>query len=315
MTGFLRYLPRYRLRDMADLLRNEKRDPEVCAADLAGKTAVITGATSGIGLETARLFARLGADLVLCNRSAERSGLLEEELRRDYGCRVRTIIADFSSLASTKSCARALLELERPLDLIIHNSGVYFTRRTFTADGIEMVFQVNHLSSFCLNYLLMDRLLRENRARIVLVNSEGHRFALGGVHLEDLEWRRHRYGGLKSYGAAKTAQLLAMQGFAERFAGTAVTINAMHPGNVRTHIGENNGRLYRFLKERLVLPSARDPGISARALHYLAASEALGGISGRFFNLTAMEKPAPHAADPAMAGPVWAKSVELCGLS
>lgn len=312
--GFLHYAPRYSLRDMADFLANEKRLPAACDADLGGKTAVITGATSGIGLETARLFAARGASLVLCNRNAEKSKRLEDELAAACGARVRTVIADFSSLASTKECAAALLALSEPIDVLIHNSGVYHTALSFTADGIETVLQVNHLASFCLNRLLLDRIKAENRARIIYVNSEGHRFALGGVRLDDLGWKRHRYSGLKSYGAAKTAQLLSMRRFAELLSGSSATVNAMHPGNVRSHIGENNGPRYRWMKEKFILSSAKDPSISARALLYLAASEDLKGVSGRFYNLSSPEKPAPHALDADMVDPVWKKSLELCGL-
>lgn len=315
MSTLLGYLVRYRVRDMLDLLRNEKRLPLPCEARLDGKTAVITGATSGIGQETARLFAALGASLVLCNRSELKSQALERELRDRHGCRVTSLLADFSSLASTKACARALLDLASPIDILIHNAGVFYMERTFTSDGIEMVFQVNHLSSFCLNYLLKEKLKREDRARILYVNSEGHRFVLSGVHLDDLAWTRHRYGGLASYGAAKTAQLLAMQGFADCFAGTKVTLNAMHPGNVRSHIGENNDERYRTWKEKHILSTAKDPAISARALHYLAADRDVAAVTGAFFNLTTPERPAPHAVDPRMVRPVWEKSLELCGLS
>jgi retinol dehydrogenase 13 len=313
--GLFRYLLQYNFPDMADFLRNEKRPPLESAGDLEGKTAVISGATSGIGLESARLFASKGANLVFLNRDQEKSRRLEEELRSRYGRGVKTIIVDFSSLEQTKECAKRLLGLPEPIDVLIHNSGVYYTKKRFTADGLEMVFQVNHLSSFCLNTLLKERLRKENRARILHVNSEGHRFALAGVHLSDLDWKKHAYTGLKSYGAAKSAQLLAMIKFAEYFSDSRVTINAMHPGNVKTAIGENNGRLYRFLKRKLVLSTARDPAVSARALLYLAVSEDVKGASGAFYNLTSPEKPAPHARDLGMAEAVWAESLRLCGLS
>jgi retinol dehydrogenase-13 len=310
-----RYLPRYRLRDIADFLKNERKPPLDYGGSLAGKTVVISGATSGIGLETARLFASRGADLVFLNRDPEKSERLEKELEDRFGRRARTIPVDFSSMERTKRCARMLLELPEPIDVLIHNSGVYYTRRRFTADGIEIVFQVNHLGAFCLTYLLKEKLRRENRARILYVNSEGHRFALAGVHLDDLEWKRHRYTGLKGYGAAKTAQLLTMLKFTEYFSGSGVTVNAMHPGNVRSAMGENNGRLYRLMKKKMILPAAKDPVISARALLYLAASPEAGKTSGLFYNLTAPEKPAPHARERGQAEMVWVKSLALCGLS
>jgi retinol dehydrogenase 13 len=312
--GLLHYLLQYRFQDMADFLRNEKKLPQECSCNLQGKTVVISGATSGIGLETARLFASKGADLVCLNRNAEKSEQLEKELTGRFGSRVRTIRADFSSLAQTKECARQLLKLPAPIDILIHNSGVYHTKKRFSEDGIEIVFQVNHLSSFCLNYLLKERLKKENRAKILYVNSEGHRFALSGVHLTDLDWKRRIYTGLESYGAAKTAQLLTMMKFKDYFSDSSVTVNAMHPGNVRSGIGENNGKLYHWFKKKLILPSAKDPMISAKALFFLSASEEVKEYSGKFFNLTAPEKPAPHALDNKLADAVWDKGLELCGL-
>jgi NAD(P)-dependent dehydrogenase (short-subunit alcohol dehydrogenase family) len=300
---------------MADFLRNEKKPPAECSGSLEGKTVIISGATSGIGLETARLFASRGANLIFLNRDPEKSERLEKELGDRFGCRAKTILVDFSSIKQTKECARRLLELSEPIDVLIHNAGVYYTRKRFSEDGIEIVFQVIHLSSFCLNYLLKERLREENRVRILYVNSEGHRFALAGVHLHDLDWKRHVYTGLQSYGAAKTAQLLTMMKFAEYFSGSLVTVNAMHPGNVKSAIGENNGRLYRMLRKRLILPSAKDPIISAKALLYLSASEDVNKVSGSFFNLTTPEKPAPHARDYGMVEAVWERSLTLCGLS
>jgi len=297
---------------MGELIRNEQKDPENCDALLKGKTIILSGATSGIGLETARLLAERGADLVCLNRDPLKSAALEAELRNKTGCTIRTIIVDFASLEQVKSCAMQLLALETPIDALIHNTGVYHTKKTLSQDGIEMVFQVNHLGSFFINYLLMDRLKAENRARILYVNSEGHRFSLAGVHTKDLDWKRHFYTGLKSYGAAKTAQLLAMLRFGELLSGTAVTINAMHPGNVATAIGNNNGKLYRSLKKKLILPSARDPKISAKALLYLVSSPALEGVTGKFFNLTTEERPAPHARDNDAVLPVWDTSLALC---
>jgi NAD(P)-dependent dehydrogenase (short-subunit alcohol dehydrogenase family) len=299
---------------MGELIRNEASEPKASDASLKGKTVVLSGATSGIGLETARLFAGKGARLILLNRDPEKSAALEEELKRAYDCEVRTLRVDFGSLGQIRACAKELLALEHPIDVLIHNSGVYYTKKTQSRDNIEMVFQVNHLGSFMINYILKERMRAENRARIIYVNSEGHRFSLAGVHTDDLDWKRHIYTGLKSYGAAKTAQLLTMLKFSEYFSDCSVTINAMHPGNVATNIGENNGKLYRAMKRKLILPSAKEPSVSARALMYLASSSELAGVSGKFFNLTTQERPAPHARDRGAVEAVWEKSQSLCGL-
>ena len=236
-------------------------------------------------------------------------------MRENYGCDIKTIIVDFSLFDEVRRAAGELLSLSVPIDVIIYNAGVFNTTKQFTRDGIEMVFQVNHLGSFFLNFMLKEKLKTENRARIIYVNSEGHRFALAGVHLNDLAWRRHIYTGLKSYGTAKTAQLLTMRKFDEYFSDCSVTVNAMHPGNVRSNMGSNNGKLYRKVHDKLVVSSAKDPEISARALLYHAASADVAGVSGRFYNLTTEEKPAPHARDSSRVDAVWNKSLELCGLS
>lgn len=313
--ALFRYLIQYRIRDMKELTQNDKKAPEVCSERLDGKTVVLSGATAGIGYMTACLFAEKGADLILLNRNPEKSAHLEKELNEKYGCKVQTIITDFNNLQQVENCAQQLLDLKTPIDVLIHNCGVFNTRKLYSENGIEMVFQVNHLGSFLLNYRLRERLRKENRARIIYVNSEGHRFALAGVHVNDLDWKRHIYSGLKSYGTAKTAQLLTMQKFNEYFADSEVTVNAMHPGNVRSDMGNNNGKLYRMMKRKLVLSSAKDPSISAAALLYLAVSEKMAGVTGRFYNLTTEEKPAPHGRDSSRVEPVWKKSLELCGIS
>ena len=133
--------------------------------------------------------------------------------------------------------------------------------------------------------------------------------------MDDLSWNKHHYSGLKSYGAAKMAQLLSMIKFNEYFQGTGITVNAMHPGNVRTNSGQNNGEGYKFLKRVLVDRNAQSADISAEALYYLGVSPELEGISGRFFNLTTEEEPAPPALDKDAAEKLWMISLELGGFN
>jgi NAD(P)-dependent dehydrogenase (short-subunit alcohol dehydrogenase family) len=223
------------------------------------------------------------------------------------------MIADFAHLSDVKKVAQNLLDSNRTIDVLIHNAGVYLTKKNFTEDEIETVFQVNFLGSFILNYMLKEKLKAQKTAKILLVNSEGHRFALAGVHLDDLKWKKHGYSGLKSYGAAKSAQLLTMMIFNDYFKDSGVSINAMHPGDVKTNMGENNGRFYRFFKHHFVNPSSKSPEISAKALYYLGVSSEMNGISGKFFNLTTEEEPAPHALDREAAEKIWTVSLQLGG--
>ncbi|MBN2199214.1 MAG: SDR family NAD(P)-dependent oxidoreductase [Candidatus Aminicenantes bacterium] len=310
-----KYLKQWEWPDVHDMRRNNKADPKECSTDFTGRLAVITGATSGIGRLTAYEYAAHGADLLVVNRNEEQSKALGEEIRDRYRVRCEYRIADYTRISNVKKIGQDLLSLDRHIDVLIHNAGVYSTTRQFTANNMELVFQVNYLASFILNYMLKDKLKERGKTRILLVNSEGHRFALSGIHLDDLRWDRRHYSGLVGYGAAKTAQILSMFKFTECFEGSAVTINAMHPGNVKTSLGENNGRLYRFYKHHVVNARARNPQISAKALFYLGASEELEGISGKFFNLTTEEKPAPHARDRAVAEELWKISIELGGLA
>ena len=160
----------------------------------------------------------------------------------------------------------------------------------------------------------MEKLKSQEKARIILVNSEGHRFAAWGLQLEDLNWDRRRYSGLGSYGSAKLAQLLSMLVFNEHLKNTGVSINAMHPGAVKTDTGQENGPAYRWFKRNFIDRTLKSPEISAEALYYLGVSKDTEEISGKFFNLTTLEEPAPPALDKEEANKLWLKSLELSGL-
>jgi NAD(P)-dependent dehydrogenase (short-subunit alcohol dehydrogenase family) len=147
---------------------------------------------------------------------------------------------------------------------------------------------------------------------VLTINSEGHRFSK--CHIDDLEWKKHLYTGLRGYGNAKTAQLLCMQKFAQLFEGTGVTINSMHPGEVKSNIGSENSIMYRLYSKYILSHFLKDPQRSAEAIHYLVADDEVEGISGKFFNLTIEEVPAKHARDPIMRERVWEKSIELTHL-
>jgi retinol dehydrogenase 13 len=310
----MKYQEEYKWSNIGAMLHNMKLGPAVCEDDFHDRTVVITGATSGIGYATALKYAAHGADVIGINRNEERSKRLCETLQRDYRTECTYRIADFSRLADIHRVAKQLSALNRRIDVLIHNVGVYVTKRTFTVDGLERVFQTNYLSSFILNYYIREKLKAQQSGRILFVNSEAYRFAVTGLHLDDLAWDRHRYSGLKSYGAAKLAQLLSMIKLNEYFAGTGVTVNAMHPGNVKTNSGQHNGAVYRFLKKLLVDSTAKSPEVSAEALYYLGVSRDLDNTSGKFFNLTTEEEPAPPALDRQAAEELWALSLELSGV-
>ena len=293
------------------MLRNLKLGPEICSDDFHNRLVVISGATSGIGYVAAKKYASHGADILCINRNEKKSRELCETLESQYHTKCSYLIADFSYLSAVHAVAKQLTALNRNIDVLIHNAGVFMTKRNFTADNLEMVFQTNYLSAFILNYYLKDKFIIQKSGRIIFVNSEAHRFAVSGLYLDDLSWEKHFYSGLRSYGAAKTAQLLSMIKLNEYLLGTGVTVNAMHPGNVKTNSGQNNGIIYKISKRLFVDRSAIDAELSAEALYYLGVSRGLDNISGKFFNLTTEEEPAPPALDKDAAEKLWRLSLEL----
>ena len=274
---------------------------------------IITGATSGVGYQAAKRLSQSGAHLVIICRNKEKAMRVQEELIADYGTRIDVVLADFSRLSEVREAAGRILANYPRIDVLINNAGIHNTHHTLTQDNLETVFCVNHLASFLLTRLLLERIIESAPARIIQVNSQGHRF--GGLDLDDLNWERRRYKGLKAYGASKVAQLLTIWELSEKLKGSGVTINAVHPGEVKSNIGMNNGLLYRWYKRYLIWWVLKDPVISGNAIYYLAAAPEMALVSGRFFNLTIDEKPAPHALDRSLGKRVWSISEELTGLA
>jgi NAD(P)-dependent dehydrogenase (short-subunit alcohol dehydrogenase family) len=278
-----------------------------------GRVCVLTGATSGVGYHAAKRLAEGGARLVLVCRNAEKAARVKDELEREHQTSVRIFQTDFSQLAEVRKTAVTILDEYPRIDVLINNAGIHNTRRTLTENGIEIVFCVNHLAPFLFTRLLLPRILESAPARIIQVNSQGHRF--GGLNLNDLNWDRRRYRGLQGYGASKVAQLLTVWELADRLKETGITINAMHPGAVRTNIGMNNGLLYQWYQRYLLWPLLKEPVISGEAIYYLAAAPEMAAVSGRFFNLTIDEKPASHALDRLIGKQVWKISETLTDLA
>jgi len=308
------YIKEYNVPDILAMVKNNRLDPKICSERFSDKLVIISGATSGIGYVTARKYASQGAKLLCINRNLEKSEALKSEIENEFGVQCDFKIADLSIMQEVRQVAEELRNIKIPIDVLIHNAGIYLTRRELTKDGLDKVFMVQYLSSFILNLMLLEKLKSQDRARIILVNSEGHRFAAWGLRLDDLNWEKRRYSGLKSYGSAKLAQLLSMIIFEDHCKDTSVTINAMHPGNVKTETGQENGPVYRWFKRNFLDKSLRSPEISAEALYYLGASKEMDGVSGKFYNLTKEEVPAPPALDRGAAEEIWKLSLDYADL-
>ena len=302
----------FKLPDELAFIENRRASQKTTTVSLAGKLCVVSGSTSGVGLAAVRRLAHAGAQIVMLCRNPDKAEAVQRELLAHTNAPVEVVLADFSDLASVRAAAEVLLRDYPRIDVLINSAGLFSTSRTITGGGFETVFCVNHLAPFLLTHLLLERLKQSAPARIIQVNSEGHRF--GGLDLADLNWEHRRYNGYRGYGASKIAQLLTTWEFADRLHGTGVTINAMHPGDVRTNIGNNNGPLYRWFQRIFIGPMLKDPAISGEALYTLAAAPELADVSGRFFHLTVDEKPAAPALNREMGRRVWEASLRLTGL-
>ena len=280
---------------------------------MAGKLCVVSGATSGVGHEAVKALAAGGAHIVMVARSEDKAKAVKAELMENYSAAVDYFIADFSDLEQVRAAALAISAKYPQIDVLVNSAGIHSTKKKFTKDGIELVFCVNHLAPFLFTKLLLKNMVESAPARIIQVNSEGHRFSGGNIN--DLDWDKRRYTGLRSDGSSKTAQLLTVWQIAEDLKGSGVTINAMHPGGVRTNIGNNNGKLYRWFLHHVTWHFLKEPKVSGDAIYYLASASALSGVSGEYFNLTIVEKPAKHALDPMMQKKIWDLSLEMTGLA
>lgn len=308
---FSKYFREYKFSNVFAMIKNNRKGPKICNEKYTGKLVVITGATSGIGYLTAKKYAFEGANLICINRNKKKSEALKQEIEKEFNVTCDYLLADLSSIQETHNVAEKLTEIQKPIDVLIHNAGVFLKKREITSDGIEKVFMVQHLSSFIINYKLKGKLKSQEKSRIILVNSEGHRFAAWGLKIDDLDWSKRRYSGLKSYGSAKLAQLLSMLIFDKYFQSSGVTINAMHPGAVKTDTGQENGRFYKWYKKNILDKTLRPASISAEAIYYLGVSKEIDSVSGKFFNLTTIEEPTPPALDIDEAKQLWELSIKL----
>ena len=210
---------------------------------MQGKTALVTGGTTGIGLVTARALAEKGAAVTIVGRNPQRGEQAARAIRAEVpGAEVRFERADLSLLDESRRLARNMAESMDRLDVLVNNAGAIFSRRRVTADGLEATFALNHMSYFLLTNLLLNRLRAAEAGRIVVVASVAHRRAR--LDFDDLQCER-RYSARVSYSRSKLANVMFAYALARRLEGSPVTVNALHPGLVASRFGSNNGWLFR----------------------------------------------------------------------
>lgn len=276
-------------------------------------TVLVTGATNGIGLETAAVLAGLGHSVLLHGRDARRGGAAMQLVRARGGGDVRFFQADFASLAEVRRMAAQIRDCVPRLEVLINNAGCANFTRSVTVDGYERTFAVNHLAPFLLTNLLLPTIKGSSPARIVTVASRAHRQQR--IDFQDL-MSTHGYKVMRTYGRSKLANILFTRALATRLAGTRVTANALHPGIVETGLGQNNA--FARLLGRAVLALRGVPvEEGAKTSLYLATSAAVEGATGGYYSDC---RPAPlltaaEAVDDSVAEQLWRVSEELVGLA
>ena len=276
---------------------------------MQGKTCLITGGSDGIGYAAARELAQLGATVLIVGRNAMKTAtavarIIEET---DNGA-VRYLLADLSSLGDVRRLAAQVKEGIPRLDVLVNNAGAIFLSHRRSVDGIEMTFALNHLGHYLLTTLLLDLLRDSAPARIVNVSSGAH-FSAGNFRLEDLP-RPGSNGGYRAYGRSKLCNILFTYELAHRLEGSGVTVNALHPGLVRTNIARNNGLLGRvvnfFIGARGV-----DAVKGAKTLNYLASSPEVEGLTGKYFVDCRAVPSSALSYDDGLASDLWELSERL----
>jgi NAD(P)-dependent dehydrogenase (short-subunit alcohol dehydrogenase family) len=281
-------------------------------ADVRDKTILITGATSGIGLQAAIDLARRGARVVMVGRNLARTESAMAGVIAKSGSReVTSLRCDFSSQADVRRLADEFRARHDRLHVLVNNAGQVNKTRRVTADGIEMTFAVNHLGYFLLTNLLLDLLIRSAPARVITVASVAHR--QGTMDFDDLGFERGGYRIMRAYGRSKLANVLFAAELARRLAGTGVTSNSLHPGGVNTNIWAG-APLWSKPFIALLRPFFLSPERGGSYIVALATRPDLANVTGLYFEEAKVSTPAPLAQDPALARRLWEVSAQLTSL-
>ncbi len=278
--------------------------------DLHGTTCLITGATSGIGLETARSLSAHGAHVFMVARSAARGEPVRAALAAETRGQVDLLCADLSRLADVRTLAKDAQSKIARLDLLINNAGVITRGREVTPDGFDTQFAVNHLAPFLLTNLLLDLLRRSAPARIVNVASQVE--SMGTIDFADLQGERN-YDRIRAYTQSKLANVLFTYELSRRLQGTGVTANCLHPGVIATKLLDAfTGRSGPArLITRLRYDGARN---GADAVLNVATNPDLAGVSGRYFHELTPQASSNRSYDEDLARKLWSVSAQLTGL-
>ena len=280
--------------------------------DITGKVIIITGATDGMGLETARELAKHNPRLVLVGRNTEKGLRIVDELKKESGNKgIEFFAADLSSQEDIRDFVERFKAKYDRLDILINNAGAYFPKKMISADSFEMTFALNHLGYFLLTYLLLDYLVESSPSRIINVSSMAHtgaKFDIDNLNSKD------RYSPRNAYATSKLENLYFTYELAERLKGTGVTVSAVHPGLVNSQFGKQGSGPFLAIFRIMQKYSGKTPANGAKTSIYLALSDEVEGISGGYFADEKRSESSEVSHDKALAKKLWDISEKLTKL-
>ena len=280
-----------------------------------GKRVLITGATDGIGKQAAMEIAGMGATVTIVGRNEAKTRAVCSEIQKQTGSdQIDWLLGDLSSLADVRRIADEFRSRHDRLDVLLNNAGAVFSEYQQSVDGFEMTFALNHLSYYLMTNLLLDMLVGTAQAtgevRIINVSSSAHRNAT--LRLDNLR-DGSGFSLMNSYGASKLMNVLFTYDLARRLEDTAISMNAVHPGVVRTRFGHDTSRIWSILVKFLQL-FAISPQRGAETLVYLAASPDVAGISGKYWNNKQQKQSSENSYDREQQSALWQYSAEVTGI-
>jgi NAD(P)-dependent dehydrogenase (short-subunit alcohol dehydrogenase family) len=280
---------------------------------MQGKTVIITGADGGIGREITKAIADKGAAIMMACIDKTAAIPVCESIKQETGNQnIEVMQIDLASLGSIREFTTEFKMNHQYLHLLINNAGIFAMKRHETTDGFESTMGINYLGPFLLTNLLLPIIVKTPQARIVNVSSNSHyqgKLDLGDLHSEK------KYAGNIAYALSKRALVFFTQELAERLKDTGITVNALHPGHAATNIWVLwPGKWYQALFTKIINKFMLSPKEGAAASIYLATSDEVNGLTGKYFSKMKRKDPAPQCRDTQMQKDLWNLSEKLTGL-
>ncbi|MFT4981018.1 MAG: NAD(P)-dependent dehydrogenase (short-subunit alcohol dehydrogenase family) [Bacteroidia bacterium] len=280
---------------------------------MKGKTVVITGGNAGIGKATAIALAKKGAEIVITSRSDDKAKAVIAEIKTASGNEVISyVLVDLSSQKSVRKVAEELKIKCPKIDVLINNAGCYVSDLQLNVDGLEMQFATNHIGHFLLTNLILDNVKAAGKARIINLSSIAHK-STRELKLDDINYEKEEYGGWKAYSRSKYCNILFTKELAKRLEKDGITVNAVHPGGVRTEIAEKNANWYTKLGWLLGKPFMITLEKGAATSIHLASSPNAEGITGHYWVRSKQEWSNKPSQDETNWLALWKKSEEIVG--